>query len=88
MDDGMTWTASLARPLKPRDHDPLRTLADARDYMLGLPASVAEYEAWQHAGKLLLAAAENPTRAAIDDATRQIEMALFTTGRQDMPASS
>ena len=26
----MTWTASLARPLKPRDHDPLRTLADAR----------------------------------------------------------
>jgi hypothetical protein len=80
----MTWTARLARPLKPRDHDPLRTLADARDYMLGLPASVAGYEAWQHAGKLVLAAAEAPGRATIEDATRQIELALFTTGRQDM----
>jgi hypothetical protein len=80
----MPWSESLARTLKPRDHAALRTLADARDYMLGLPASVAEYEAWQHAGKLLLAAAEAPGRATIDDATRQIELALFTTGRQDM----
>jgi hypothetical protein len=56
------------------------------DYLLGLTASVAGYEAWQYAGKLLLAAAEAPGRATIEDATRQIELALFTTGRQEMPA--
>jgi hypothetical protein len=84
----MTWTAALVHSLKPRDHDPLRTLADAREYMLGLPTSVAGYEAWQHAGKLLLAAAENPTKSAVDDATKQIEMALFMTGRQEMTPTS
>jgi hypothetical protein len=76
----MPWTDSLARTLKPRDHDPLRTLADVRAYVLDLPSRLAAHQAWQHAGELLLAAAENPTRAAIEDATRQIELALFVTG--------
>jgi IS5 family transposase len=84
----MTWATSLARAIHPRDHAPLRTLADAAGYLLELPAGIAGYQAWQHAGQLLLAAAENPTRAAIDDATRQLELALFTTGQQNMSESS
>jgi hypothetical protein len=79
----MTWATSLARAIHPRDHAPLRTLADAGGYLLELPADITGYQAWQHAGQLLLAAAENPTQAAIDDAARQLELALFTTGRQD-----
>jgi hypothetical protein len=56
--------------------------------MLALPAPVADHQAWQYAGKLLLAAAEAPGRATIEDVTRQIELALFTTGRQDMTPMS
>jgi hypothetical protein len=80
----MNWTAILARPLKPRYHAALRTLADARSYILELPAPVARYQAWQQAGKLLMAAAEAPNDAAINNATTQLELALFVTGRQDM----
>jgi hypothetical protein len=65
-----------------------RVVSDARDYMLALPAPVADHQAWQYAGKLLLAAAEAPGRATIEDVTRQIELALFTTGRQDMTPMS
>jgi hypothetical protein len=80
----MNWRAPLARPLKPRNHGALRTLADARSYILELPAPVARYQAWQHAGKLLMTAAEAPNDTAINNATRQLELALFVTGRQDM----
>jgi hypothetical protein len=66
----MNWTAILARPLKPRYHAALRTLADARSYILELPAPVARYQAWQQAGKLLMAAAEAPNDAAINNATK------------------
>jgi hypothetical protein len=34
--------------------------------------------------KLLLATAENPKKAAIDAATKQLELALFLSGEQDM----
>jgi hypothetical protein len=80
----MTWSATLARTVKPRDHAALRTLADARSYFLELPAGLARQQSWQQAGKLLLSAAEALNDAAINDATRQLELALFVTGRQDM----
>jgi hypothetical protein len=83
----MTWTANLAGTLKPRNHAALYTLADARGYMLELPEDVAGHLVWQHAGRLMLAAAENPTKAAIDTATKQLELALFVTYRQDMSES-
>jgi hypothetical protein len=54
----------------PRYHAALRTLADARSYILELPAPVARYQAWQQAGKLLMAAAEAPNDAAINNATK------------------
>lgn len=67
----MSWKGPLARPLKPRDHAELRTLDDARAYMLGLPDDISARQAWQQAATLLLAAAEDPTKGAIGDATRQ-----------------
>ena len=80
----MSWTVRLARTLKPRDHAPLVTLADARAYMLGLPPSVAEWNAWQQASKLILAASEDSSEESIGAATDQLEVALFVTYRQDM----
>lgn len=80
----MSWDAKLARPLKPINHAPLRTLADARDYMLALPPAIAEWQAWHHAGKLLLAAATIPTKTAISAATDQVGTALFLTYREGL----
>jgi len=80
----MSWAALLAKPLKPRDHAELRTLGDVRDYMLPLPPAVAEWQAWQQAGKLLLVAANETTKATIAEATGQVERALFLTFREDL----
>lgn len=79
----MSWDAKLSRPLKPRDRAPLVILADARAYMLALPADIAGWNAWQHAAKLLLEASEEPTKDAIRAATVQVELALFLTYRAD-----
>ena len=80
----MPWTTSLDRTLKPRDHAALHTLADARAYMLELPEDMAGRQVWQHAGHLLLAAAESPAKAAIEGATKQLDLALFLSFRLDM----
>jgi ABC-type cobalamin transport system ATPase subunit len=80
----MPWTTSLARTIKPRNHTALHTLAEARAYMLELPKDIADRPVWQHTGQLLLTAAETQTKPAIDDVTKQLELALFVTYRQDM----
>ena len=77
----MSWSARLAKPLKPRDHAELRTLGNARDYMLKLPDAIASTQVWLRAGDFLLAAAAEPTEAAIDEVTAQLDLALFTTYR-------
>ena len=82
----MSWAALLAKPLKPRDHAELRTLADARDYILKLPDAIAIWQAWLRAGELLLAAAKYPTDDAIGEATDQLERALFLSYREDITA--
>jgi hypothetical protein len=82
----MSWSAKLAKPLKPRDHAELRTPANARDYMLKLPDAVASWQAWLHAGELLLTAAKYPTDEAIAEVTDQIDRALFLPYQEDMGA--
>jgi hypothetical protein len=82
----VTWDTPLARPLKPRDHAALETLADARAYVFKLPPAMAGWQAWVRAIELLLAAAANPTKAAIVAATEQLELAMFHSARTDMPA--
>jgi hypothetical protein len=78
--------AKLANPLEPRDHAELRTLADARDYMLKLPDAIAIWQAWLRAGELVLAAANYPTDDAIGAATDQLDRELFMTYGADLAA--
>lgn len=80
----MSWFAKLAKPLKPRDHAELVTLGHARDYMLKLPDDIASRQVWLRAGDFLLAAAAQPTGAAIDEVTAQLDLALFTTYRLEL----
>lgn len=80
----MSWPAKLAKPLKPRGHAELRTLADARDYMLKLPDEIASRQVWLRAGDFLLEAAAKPTEDAIAEVTAQLDLALFTTYRLDV----
>jgi hypothetical protein len=76
------------RPLKPVDHPPLKSLSDARVYMLELPDGVARIEVWQYAAELLLKAADDGDQASIRHATDQLERALFLTYRLDLKSTS
>jgi hypothetical protein len=73
------WRRKLSAPLQVRDGPTLRTLADARAWMLlAVPPDVQEYTAWQAAARKMLEAADG---GDIDAATLQLELALFTTGK-------
>jgi hypothetical protein len=70
------WSARLTRSIQVKDGPTLRTLNDAREYMLDhLPEGDQARASWQKAAELLLAAADG-----LDDvgaATGQVELALF-----------
>jgi hypothetical protein len=44
--------ANLTRPVPTKDRGVLRTVADARDYMLALPEDREFKHHWQHTGKM------------------------------------
>ena len=70
------WSAPLTRSIRVKDGPTLRTLNDARAYMVDhLPEEAKARHSWQKAAELLLAAAEG-----LDDvgaATGQVELAIF-----------
>ena len=70
------WSAPLTRPIQVKDGTTLRTLNDARGYMLDhVPEADQARRSWQKAAELLLAAADG-----LDDvgaATGQVELAIF-----------
>ena len=70
------WSAPLTRSIQVKDGPALRTLNDARAYMLDhLPEADQPRQSWQKAAELLLAAADG-----LDDvgaATGQVELAIF-----------
>ena len=70
------WSTPLPRSIQVKDGPALRTLNDARAYMLDhLPEEAKARHSWQKAAELLLAAAEG-----VDDvgaATGQVELAIF-----------
>lgn len=70
----------LAEPLPTTDGGVLRTIQDARHYMLGLPEHRAIANAWQYAAKLIL------NRAAATEVTRQLSLALFLDAALDIGA--
>ena len=76
----------LTRPIKPSGHAPLRTIDEACAYLISLPGVIATVQAWELAAALALAAREHPTDAALDEFTRQLELALFVTHRLDLSA--
>jgi len=77
------WSQPLSRSVgytKPNKGQ-LLTLRDAAIYILDVEGARARRPQWQHAGKLILAAAEG---GDIEAATRQLELALMMDGALDM----
>ena len=74
-DNGAGWSRPLDKPVKLPSGTTLRTLAEAGAYILGLPEEVKQRSSWQRATDLLLRAASGA--ASVEDATAQIEYALF-----------
>jgi hypothetical protein len=70
------WSSKLARPVAIKGGPILRTLNDARAFVINrLPPEDQDRDSWQLTAELLLAAAEGA--AEIDAATQQLERALF-----------
>jgi hypothetical protein len=70
----------LTRPLPTKDGVVLRTVRDARDYMLALPEGSWRREQWQIAAKFIL---EERHVATI---SLQVELALFYEAKLDIMA--
>jgi hypothetical protein len=65
----------LTRPLHTKYGGTLRTVLDARTYMLALSKDREHRAQWQRAAELLLAEAD------VADLSRQLELALFYDGQ-------
>ena len=70
----------LTRPLPTKDGGTLRTVLDARAYMLRLSKDRERSARWQRAAELLLAEAD------IRVLTKQVELALFFEAKLDPTA--
>jgi hypothetical protein len=70
----------LTRPLPTKDGGTLRTVLDARAYMLRLSKDRERSARWQRAAQLLLA------KADVGAVSRQLELALLYDGKLDVRA--
>jgi len=68
----------LTRPLPTKDGGTLRTVLDARTYMLALPQRRETTAQWQRAAELLLAQAD------VAEVSKQVELALFFDAKLDL----
>ena len=68
----------LTRPLATKDGGTLRTILDARAYMLRLSKDRERSAHWQRAAQLLLGHAD------VAAVSRQVELALFYDGKIDV----
>ena len=64
-------------PLQTKDSGLLRTVGDARTYMLTLPKARKLRVHWQHTSRLLLQEAD------VSALTRQVHLSLFMDGKLD-----
>lgn len=81
---GMSWKRALPEPLRDKHGNTIRTLADARAYMLALDKKrpgLTKRQHWQAAALLLLTAAK---KGSIEAATKQLTFALLMDGLLDM----
>ena len=74
-------TKKLTRPLPTKDSGVLRTVLDARAYMLALPKERELRPRWQAACESLQAEAD------VREFSRQVELALFLDGKLDVSAA-
>jgi len=65
----------MTRPLRTKDGGTLRTVLDARSYMLRLSKDRERSVQWQRAAQLALA------KADVGALSRQLELALFYEGK-------
>jgi hypothetical protein len=72
----------LTPPLRTKDGTMLRTVLDARTYMLALPEARQLRAQWQQAAKLLLEEAD------VTALSKQVELALFYDGKLDVSFST
>lgn len=70
----MRWRRKFPKPVKVRDGPELRTLAEARAFMLGLPESRTWRNEWQWAAARLLDASKE---GSVDEAREAVRNALF-----------
>jgi hypothetical protein len=78
------WSTNLPRPVAIRGGPILRTLNDARAFVIDhLPAENQDRQSWQQTAELLLAAAEGS--AQVEAATQQLERALFLQAKWVLP---
>ena len=68
----------LTRPLVTKVGGTLRTVLDARTYMLGLSKDREHSAQWQRAAELLLAQAD------VAEVSKQVELALFYDAKLDV----
>jgi hypothetical protein len=71
------WDLELSRVVVPIRSEPLRTLADARAYILSLPPGTRHQDEWERAADLLMAAVDSSIDIDIEQATFQLERALL-----------
>lgn len=76
----------LTRPIKPTGHVPLLAVEEACNYLATLPGQITTMPLWIRVATLAVKIRNNPTEAALDAFTRQLELALFLTHRLDLLA--
>jgi hypothetical protein len=72
----MSDSPRLSHSVKSKDYASLRTLNDVCEYMVALPAEIAQKPVWRDAAALALDARLWPSRNAMAALTKQIELAL------------
>jgi hypothetical protein len=75
-----SWDHKLAHAVAPARGKPMRTLAEAGEFVLALPKGVRYQDDWERTADLLLAAADSGRDLDIEQATFQLERALFFHG--------
>jgi hypothetical protein len=79
------WARKLSEPVKVIGRKPpIATLSEAREFILKLPAAHQARNQWQHAAKLILAAAEG---GDVAEATKQLRFALLVAGKLDLKSN-
>lgn len=73
------WRARLARPVRLQNGAVIKSLFEARAYVLQLDEDDQSRSVWQCAAARLIQAADGT--ASVEDATIQMELALLIAGR-------